>query len=367
MKSNVFKFLTMLFISTLILSACKKEKIEPDEYALFEMGISDAKSPYIPIKEHTNPILLTKCEITISNIQLINNTENYYVESLHNEVTVDLLQFQGTVQELLSIYIPVGSYTSVKISVSGVSTTYDGNNYTAAVGGGASVTLEDVPGFTFTEFHGVINAFASGPITFELPLEFTLDDPADVESVRLFFDAESSTFIVSFSYSDVTYEFAGIRALPNVAVILEEGIQQIKHSPPISITVDGDNIDYYGIHTFVDFNAKGGTINSHTSQHVYRGEDGSLLINAEDMATNPNPLSSATIHAEGETGITADETFRFSQIKANLAGAGHTLDNGKTYYFSLRKTWNITTDGKTYDLTRICEPVPVTIPDIPIK
>ncbi|MFH2142812.1 MAG: hypothetical protein ABIJ97_10335, partial [Bacteroidota bacterium] len=126
--------------------------------------------------------------------------------------------------------------------------------------------------------------------------------------------------------------------------------------------VSGTDVDYYGIHTFVDFNQVGGTVNSHTSQHVYRGEDGILLVDAETMITNTNPLTPSTVNASGESDIRADETFHYSQIVANLAGQGYTLVSGNYYYFSLRKTWNITSNGQTYNLTRICEPMPVLIP-----
>lgn len=364
---NLKLIISCLIVFAIIISSCKKKEEEPDPVvkATVGMGISDAKDPY-SAKGTKNSIvsssLLTKCQITISSIQL-KDSEGTYTNILSSSATVDLRQFQGTVKDLLSVSIPVGSYTALRVSISGVSTTYEGNNYTASTTTSATATLNNVPGVTFTEANGVVDVFNSGAVTFEVPLSFTLSDASDVENIRLFFDAELSCYVISFSYQTNTWNFAGIRPVPGVSVILEEGIQQIRHSPPMGITIaTATSVDYYGIHTFVDFNEKGGTINSHTSQHVYRGEDGTLLIDVETMATNPNPLTPNTVNATGETDITADETFNYSQIVANLAGQGYTLTSGNYYYFSLRKTWNITSNGQTYNLTRICEPMPVLIP-----
>jgi len=370
MKKNDLLKLAFLFVVLVSVSftSCKKDTDEdtPPETTQtnnFKIGISDAKDPHSTTKS-TDSIIditkLTKCEVTISSIQLQNNMGDY-VNVLTSEQTVDLRNFIGTVSELGFIHIPVGSYTSIKVAVSGVSTTYDGNTYTSSTAGSSSVHLNT--GQDFDETQGVTNSFASGEIVFELPLVFTINNEEDIQDVRLFFDAETSTYTIPYTYSTYSWEFAGIREIPSVGVILEEGIQQIKHSPPMGITINaGLDVDYYGIHTFVDFHAKGGTINSHTSQHVYRGEDGSLTVDAETMATNTNTLIPTTIEATGETDVRSDETFKYNDIIANLAAAGYNLQSGHTYYFSLRKTWNITTDGQTYDLTRMCEPMPVTIP-----
>ncbi|MBU0487222.1 MAG: DUF4382 domain-containing protein [Bacteroidetes bacterium] len=378
MKPNFLKSALILCVAiAIVISGCKKkddpEPVVSEVKAHFSMSIGDASVPHgnksafsnkstNDVSPVINPAELTKCEVTISAIKL-KNVDGAYIDVLTSPAAIDLMQFQGTVSSLLSVEIPVGSYTAIRVEASGASTTYEGNNYTASVSGGATVTLADVPGMTFTSAQGVTNAFASGPTSFELPMAFTLVNTSDAESVRLFFDAESSTYVVSYTYQTNTWNFAGIRPLPNVGVILEDGIQQIRHSPPLGITIVGTtSADYYGLHTFVDFKSIGGTINSHTSQHVFRGEDGTLLIDAETMAINNNPLTPNAVAASGETDVRADETFNFSAISATLQGQGYTLQSGKTYYFSLRKTWNITTNGQTYDLTRICEPMPVTIP-----
>jgi len=362
-------FSVLLILSVVILS-CKKDDDTIDDTTTsttqkgtIKMGISDAKS------SHTTKILkdgiinssdLTKCEITISSIEL-KNSNGDYIQILSSPANVDLRVFQGTVSELLNTSIELGTYTGIRVTISGVSTTYEGNNYTASSSSTATVTIQN-PAMTI-EDGSVENVFDTGNIVFELPVNFQIASTSDVENIRLFFDAEASTYVVSYSYQAYTWNFASIRDNMGVSIILEEGIQQIRHSPPMGITVvGGSDVNYYGIHTFIDFNGKGGTINSHTSQHVYRGIDGSLLIDAEPMAENTNTLVPNIVSATGESDIRADETFKYSDIISNLASSGHTLVSGETYYFSLRKTWNITTDGQTYDLTRICEPIPVVIP-----
>ncbi|PKP18215.1 MAG: hypothetical protein CVU05_13990 [Bacteroidetes bacterium HGW-Bacteroidetes-21] len=361
-KQGVLKQVFFFAVITLIaFTSCKKDKTEPEEEkGTIKIGMSDARSPHSNKSEGIiNSTELTKCQITISSIK-VKNTSGSYIDLLTTPTNVDLRLFQGTVSNLINTPIPVGSYTAVQIGVSGVSTTYQGNNYTASLTSGASITIAN-PSMTISQ--GVTNAFAAGAITSEMPLSFTVGSSSDVESIRLFFDADASTYVASFDYQTYTWNFAGIRPLLQTAIILEQGIQQIRHSPPYGITiVGGGDVNYYGIHTFMDFNAKGGTINSHTSQHVFRGEDGTLLVDAEAMAVNSNPLTPTDINATGETDVHSDETFKYAQILVYLAGQGYTLESGKTYYFSLRKTWNISTNGQTYNLTRICEPIPLTIP-----
>jgi hypothetical protein len=345
-------------------SGCKED---PEvENATVNIKLYDARVPQDATKTTTEGVVdsdqLTKCEVTYSSIQL-KNTDGEYVELLTAPKTVDLRDFQGTANDLVSSEIPVGSYTHIKVTVSGVSTTYEGNNYTASTTAPATATLAVTPGVTYTEAQGVTDAFDGGAVTFEFALAFTLSDVSDVENIHLQFDTDASVYVISFTYQTYTWNFAGIRPMLNIGYILEEGIQQIRHSPPYGITIVSQNaVDYYGIHTFVDFDANGGVINSHTSQHVFRGDDGTLTVDAEAMAVNPNALVPNTVNANGESDIRSDETFNYTQIVSNLATAGYTLVSGQTYYFSLRKTWNITTDGRTYDLTRMCEPIPVVIP-----
>ena len=366
---NLKRVVSAFLILSVMTIACEENNNNDDDdnptnKGTVNMSISDARDAHAnDLKSGIiNPSDLTECEITISSIQ-IRNSEGNYEDLLTSATSIDLRNFQGTVSNLLSTEIPIGAYTNIRVTISGVSTTYQGNNYSASTSSTATVSLNN-PVITLDESSGVPNTFDNGEIVFELPINFTLANTSDIGSIRLFFDAESSTYIESFTYNSFTWNFAGIRYTPNVSIILEEGIQQIRHSPPMGITLisGGVDVDYYGIHTFVDFNEKGGVINSHTSQHVYRGIDGSLLVDAEDMITNPNPLSPNTVSISGESDIRADETFNYSQMVLTLANAGYTLQHGETYYFSLRKTWNITTDGQTYDLTRICEPIPVTIP-----
>lgn len=367
MKTGNFKILLVIAIGFLslsvIFSGCKKEG--ETENAKVNIKISDPREPQSSNKTSTEGIidsdLLTKCEVTFSSISL-KNSEGEYVELLAAETTVDLRDLQGTVDDLVSADIPIGTYSHIKVVVSGVSTTYSGNNYTASVSGGATATLSS-PAMTLTEEQGVTNVFSGGAISFECPLAFTLSDVSDIENVNIQFDTDATTYVITFTYDTYTWSFAGIRPALNVSFFLEEGIQQIRHSPPYGITiVSMDAVDYYGIHTFVDFNQNGGVINSHTSQHVYRGTDGTLTVDAEAMYNNNNPLVPNTINATGESDVRSDETFNYSQILSNLAGQGYDLVSGQTYYFSLRKTWNITTNGTTYDMTRMCEPIPVTIP-----
>lgn len=368
MKKTIPGFLSILLIGlfalTFSLTGCKKDEAK-EENAKVNIKLYDARVPHTTTKTTTEGIadasLLTKCEITYSSIML-KNSDGEYIELLNGSKTVDLRDFQGTVDDLVSADIPVGSYTGIKITVSGVSTTYNGNNYTASVSASATASIAN-PAQTFTEAQGVTNVFGSGAVVFEYPLAFTLSDVSDVENIHLQFDADASVYVISYSYLTYTWEFAGIRPLLNIGVLLEQGIQQIRHSPPYGITiVSNESVDYYGIHTFVDFDQNGGTINSHTSQHVFRGADGTLTVDAEAMAANTNSLVPNTVNANGESDIRSDETFNYSQIVSNLAAAGYTLVSGQTYYFSLRKTWNITTNGTTYDLTRMCEPIPVVIP-----
>jgi hypothetical protein len=361
MKSRIISsvlFVCLIGFLSLYLSGCKKTQDE----AQVNIKIYDARDSQSANKNTSQGIIdeneLSKCEVEFSSIQF-KNTDGEWIELLSETKTIDLLNFQGTAHTLLSSYIPVGSYSHIKIIVSGVSTTYKGNNYTAAVNAQASVAI----GGSINISTGVPNVFDSGEISFEYPLSFTLDNESDIENIHLQFDINSSLYEIIYTHSSVSYVFAGLRPFVNIGIILEQGIQQIRHSPPYGITiVSMDAVDYYGIHTFVDFHSHGGTITAHTSQHVYRGADGSLTIDAEQMAVNNNPLSPSEIAATGETDVRSDETFNYSGIISNLSAAGHTLLSGNTYYFSLRKKWTITTNGSTYELTRMCEPIPVIIP-----
>lgn len=367
MKKRLCIIILSIIVVAAFLVSCKTESPTGSEGTV-SVGITDPRAGNTGTPSNMRGIInsakLTKFQITISSIQLKGSTGEY-VDILDEAVDVDLRQFRGTVKDLLSVEIPVGSYENIKVDLSSVSIEYDGNEYMASTSGGASVTMSAHPGIIFTEEHGVPNVFASGEISFELSLEFELAYEADAEGIRLFYDVEASCYEISFfcPICSDTHKFAGAATIPHVGVILEEGIQQIYHSPPLGIEpVSETDVNYYGIHTFVDFHNVGGKINYHTSQHVFRGEDGTLMVDAEAMAANSNPLSPDTVAATGKTDIRADETFRCAELKSNLAAAGYTLESGNIYYFSPRKTWNITTGDNTYDLTRICEPIPVPWP-----
>lgn len=360
---NVF-FIVALITVSFLFTGCKEKDNKDD--ATVSLKIYDPRTPHSESKTTTegivNSALLTKCELIFSSIQL-KNSNNDYVELLDASKTVDLRDFQGVIGNLVTSEIPVGNYTEIKVTISGVSTTYQGNNYTASVSAPATATLSLTPGVIYTQAQGVTNVFSAGAVEFTCPLVFTLSDISDLQNIHLQFDTDASIYTISNTYQTYTWYFAGIRPVLNLGFILEEGIQEIRHSPPYGITIASQSeVNYHGIHTFVDFDKHGGTINSHTSQHVFRGADGTLLVDAEAMTINTNPLTPNTIAATGETDIRANETFEYAQMVTNLSNAGYQLTSGQTYYFSLHKTWNITTNGKTYNLTRMCEPIPVLIP-----
>ncbi len=366
MKSLISKIVYIFLFST-VFWACNKTETNPDENKVaFEMKITDARAvqtkssleAMIGTSDIIKPAKLTKFEVSISRIELKDNNNNY-IEIMNSPTLIDLRQFRGTVKDLLSVEISSGTYKSILIGIDGVDITYDSNNYKAN-SSGVSVTIGSL---SQTISSGIPNPFAMEQ-TVEMPFEFEIVDTANLQGVRLFFDAEASCKEIVIDIPTFgSFYFAGIRENLFISAILENNIQQIKHSPPLDIQLNSDaDFNYYGIHTFVDFAKIGGTINSHTSQHVFRGADGTLLIDAEDMAINSSTLTPTSINANGETDVQADEVFKYLSLKNFLAGKGHTLESGNVYYFSLRKTWNITTDGKTYELTRICEPIPVYCP-----
>jgi hypothetical protein len=349
--------------------SCSKDKgsLENDKKATLQMNITDARCTQSETKslktsvsgDIIDPEKLTEFEVSFSGIFLKDSADNL-VTVMNSTTAVDLRSFRGTVKELLPVEIPLGNFKALVVKINGVSITYDNNTYQASTTQAASVTIGSVSQTIST---GIPNPFTSDML-FEIPLNVQMTDTVAVQGIRLFFDAEASCSEIAIDVPVIgTVYFAGMRDAVNISAIVEENIQQIKHSPPSGFELTAeDNINYYGLHTFVDFAEKGGVINSHTSQHVFRGEDGTLLVDAEDMEVNASALSVTTISAVGETETRADEVFKYATIKTNLANAGYNLESGKTYYFSLRKTWNITSNGKTYNLTRLCEPIPVVCP-----
>lgn len=351
--------------------SCKKDSnnIENGKKSTLYMSITDARCTQTGTKSAENsvsinediikPDKLTKFEVSFSGIYLKDTSDNLITVS-NSTTAIDLRVFRGTIKELLPVKISKGNYKAIIIKISGVNITYDNNNYQASTAQSASITIGSV---NQTINSGIPNPFTS-ELSFEFPFGFQIADTTNIQGVRLFFDAETSCKEIAIDAPIIgTIYFAGIRDNINIGAILENNIQQIKHSPPLGIQfTSADNVNYYGIHTFIDFQQKGGIINSHTSQHVFRGEDGTLLVDAEDMEMNSTSLSTNSISATGETEVRADEIFKYLTIKNNLAAKEYTLQSGKTYYFSLRKTWNITSNGKTYNLTRLCEPIPVLCP-----
>lgn len=365
----ILTFLSIMFLTWTW--SCNKDNdtFGNEKKATLKMNVTDARCTQSETKSFKNsvsvsgdiikPDKLTKFEVSFSGIFLKDSSDNL-ITVLNSTTTVDLRSFRGTIKELLPVEIPKGNFKAIVIKINGVNITYDNNNYLASTTQSPSVTIGSV---SQTINSGIPNPFTS-ELSFELPFKFQIADTINIQGIRLFFDAEASCKEIAINAPVIgTIYFAGIRDNINISAILENNIQQIKHSPPtgIQLTAEGD-VNYYGLHTFVDFAEKGGIVNSHTSQHVFRGEDGTLLIDAEDMGVNTSTLSTTNINAAGETEIKADEVFKYLTIKDNLANKGYVLESGKTYYFSLRKTWNITSNSKTYNLTRLCEPIHVLCP-----
>src|SRR3989339_1085013 len=183
---TIGSLMVIVFLTIQLFTGCKKDKDNSDTTTkgTVSMKIGDARISRTSKDINgavVDPSKLTKCEIKLSSIKL-KKSDGTYEDILSAPATVDLRNFQGTVTSLLSVNIPIGSYTAVKVAVSGASTTYDGNNYTASTTTTASVTLSNI---SMTVTQGVPNAFSSGEILFELPLAFTLYSASDIENIRL--------------------------------------------------------------------------------------------------------------------------------------------------------------------------------------
>jgi hypothetical protein len=364
MKKYVFKFLIIPGILLLILGSCKKDEAVPN--GTINLGITDTRTAQTKAASGIiDATKLTKFEITISKIDFVNGSGDK-TTILSQPVAIDLRNYQGTVKNLASAQIPVGKYEGVILYFTGVSIIYNGNSYNSSVEGGTSLTLASLPGTNFTTANGVPAIFSS-ELSVTMSLKFELTDSLNNRNLNITVDAVSACAEIEFPCDRCggTQKFASLRDFLPLNYYFEEGIQEIKHSPPLGIQVaSGTTANYYGIHTFVDFNHLGGTITSHTSQHYYRGEDGFSLISAETEAVNSSTLTPNTINAAGATNVHADEIFNFSAIKANLSAKNVTLVTGKKYYFSLLKTWTISSENPTYKIPRLCEPIPVLWPSI---
>lgn len=312
---------------------------------------------------------LSKFEITISKIELLNESGGV-VSALGSEVTVDLRSFQGSVKDLATLNAPLGKYTALIIYYSGISVTYAGNTYTSSVGNASSLTIGELGGQSFPTDAVVSSPFAT-ELRVELFFDFELNEELNNRNLNLTFDVVASCYEIEFDCPvciNKTQLFVGLRPIfiKHLNIYFEEGIQQIKHSPPLGIELvaGGTSANYYGIHTFVDFNREGGAITSHSSQHVYRGKDGALKVPIGTMQLNESTLTPNTVSATGTTDVRADEVFDFVAIGQAVSESGYTLIPGETYYFSLKKSWTIETATRNYTYERMGEPIPVLWPPI---
>jgi hypothetical protein len=360
MKKNLIILMIVPTIALLVLSGCKKDKNTPT--GIIKLGLTDTRTSQLKADLGIiDASKLTKFELNISKIEFL-NTDGGTNIATSEPITVDLRNYQGTIKDLVTAEIPYGSYIGIYLTLSGITITYDGNTYSSIEGVGNSIRLADYPGITITTGIPDLSDFRVMLIF----CNFDLNADNSSRNLNIAIDAVASCGEIQYAYGGSTINFAGLRTnyIP-VYCYLEKGIQQISYSPPLGIElISGTKANYYGIHTFVDFNGVGGTINSHTSQHIYKGEDGSLSIEAEDMATNTSALNPNTISAIGVTNVRADEVFDFSAIQTNLNTKGYPLVAGKKYYFSLKKTWKITSGNIMYEITRLCEPIPVTWPTL---
>ena len=364
MKKKILRLLFLPAVLVIALGGCKKDEAGPT--GTLTLGITDSRTT--PTKNSIGILdasKLTKFEITISKVEL-KKQGGGTVTAMDQPVTVDLRKFQQSIKELGTVQTPIGKYSGITIYLTGITITYDGNTYTSSVGGTTSLTLGALPGMTFTSANGVPVIFSS-ELSVGMDFEFELTEELNNRNLNISLDVVASCGEIEFPCEPCggAQKIAVLRDFFQVSFYFEEGIQEIRHSPPLGIELSGgSSAEYFGYHTFIDFNGIGGTINSHKSQHIYRGEDGFDYTEAEDLAVNSTTLTPNTVNATGETKVKAVEVFKFSAIKSNLAAKGVSLTAGKKYYFSLLKVWNITSGNTTYEITRLCEPVPVVWPTL---
>ncbi len=354
------KFTCFMAIAAIVFAGCKKDNGAEIPQGNVTIGITDLRADAHKAGDGIiDASKLTKFEITISRIEL-RKAEGAIVEALTSEVAVDLRNYKGNVKEFPGANVPIGNYTGVIIYFSGVSTTYDGNNYTASTSGEPTLTIGGTPVSA-----GIINAFEN-----EFGVDITFDFQVSQDQTTAFnisIDAVGTCYEIEYGTAPNQVYFAGLRPIIeyHTGLYFEEGIQQIKYSPPMGIQYNGGTTaSYYGIHTFKDFNGIGGNITEHASQHVYRGTDGALAIEIGAMLVNSTDLRPSKISATGTTDVEADEIFNFADIASELEGTV-TFEAGKTYYFSLKKIWTITSGSTKYTIQRMCEPIPVVWPVLP--
>jgi len=367
MENKFLKLLIVPLLLAFVFSGCKKD--EPGPKGTINLGITDTRTAQA--KTDNGSIIdaskLTKFELTISRIEFVTEGGDK-VSVLDQAVSVDLRNFQGNVKDLATTEIPMAKYSGLIIYFTGISINYDGNSYISSVESGTSLTLADLPGSTFTTANGVPAIFTT-ELSVSMAASFELSQDLDNRKLNISIDAVAASTEIEFPCplcpGGAAQYFAGLRNFLPLNYYFEEGIQEIRHSPPTGVSlVSGTTASYYGIHTFVDFNGIGGTIVSHTSQHIFRGSDGSSYYEAESENINNTTLTPNIISSTGETNIRADEVFNFSAIATNLKAKNITLVAGNKYYFSLLKTWTINSGSSTYEISRVCEPIPVVWPSL---
>ncbi|MCT4643879.1 MAG: hypothetical protein N4A74_02750 [Carboxylicivirga sp.] len=304
------------------------------------------------------PNKLNQFEVNITEIELI-KTDGKVIPLITEPEIIDLRDFQGIFSKISTAEIELGNYKKLVIQIEGISIKYDNNSYTASTSVAPKIMIGSInQSFTINEQNPFEN-----PIKIESPLNLNITHESSAPNIRISIDALSSCIEQTYESPIGQIHFASINGNLYHEIILEENIQQIRYSPPKGLTADFDgNVEYYGIHTFVDFEESGGEITNHTSQHVYRGTDGTLSINVEEMDNNDKPLSSSTINSIGESDILSYENFNTSEYVTVLKNKGIIINPDSSYYFSLRKKWTINSDGRTYELTRMCEPIPIVFP-----
>ena len=351
-----------VFVLLIFMGSCKKEPIESK--GTLAIGITDPRDLAGTKSDYPfNFEKLTKFEIEIASVELI-ASDFTNTSVLGAAVKIDLLSNREQLKKLLDIAVSYGSYKGLKVTFSGVSITYNGNTYTDFAGTSPSVTLACADNITITDAQGVPDNF-NALHEYTYMFDFSIEKEAPDFGIQLNLDAFASCTLSEYTIPvlNTVCQFAVIRPQMHVGIVTEQGIQQIRHSPPLGLTFTNYmQISYFGIHTFMDFNKKGGTITEHTSQHVFRGQNADLLVDAEPLDINPNPLINNRINATSTTDIQASEVFKPTIYEANLKQKGYNLQHGTVYYFSLRKSWTIQTPDGIYTLTRICEPIPVIWP-----
>ncbi|NJO89519.1 MAG: DUF4382 domain-containing protein [Chloroflexia bacterium] len=198
-------------IITLIFQGCKKEdsKVEDQPTGTVTIGITDTRKTVMKAGDDIiDATKLSKFEVTISKIEL-RDKNGAIVEALASSTTLDLRNYQGNVNKLSPANVAPGTYTGVLIYFSGVSITYDGNNYTASTENAPSVTISDYATST-----GIPNPFSGGDIEAEVPFDFEVaQDSSTIFNIT--FDVVASCYEIAIDCpicDPVNQYFAGLRS-----------------------------------------------------------------------------------------------------------------------------------------------------------